>query len=80
MDGVSPVTLGFLGSPAAGAMMYVISREIIPQAHRSGHQNKATLGFSMKLVIMLFLNVSTRARWDAQEVIPNRERLCGLPH
>jgi hypothetical protein len=34
----------------------------------------------MELVIMLLLNVSTRARRDAQEVNQSRERLCGLPH
>jgi ZIP family zinc transporter len=42
---------------AAGAMLYVISHEIIPETHRSGHQNKATLGLSIGLVIMLFLDV-----------------------
>jgi ZIP family zinc transporter len=43
---------------AAGAMLYVISHEIIPETHRSGHQNKATLGLSIGLVLMLFLDVS----------------------
>ncbi len=43
---------------AAGAMLYVISHEIIPETHRNGHQNKATLGLSIGLVIMLFLDVS----------------------
>ena len=42
---------------AAGAMLYVISHEIIPETHRSGHQNKATLGLSIGLVLMLFLDV-----------------------
>lgn len=43
---------------AAGAMLYVISHEIIPETHRSGHQNKATLGLSVGLVLMLFLDIS----------------------
>ncbi|MFP4326591.1 MAG: ZIP family metal transporter [Paracoccaceae bacterium] len=43
---------------AAGAMLYVISHEIIPETHRSGHQNKATLGLAVGLVVMLFLDVS----------------------
>lgn len=43
---------------AAGAMLYVISHEIIPETHRSGHQNKATLGLAIGLVVMLFLDVS----------------------
>ena len=42
---------------AAGAMLYVISHEIIPETHRSGHQNKATLGLSVGLTLMLFLDV-----------------------
>ena len=42
---------------AAGAMLYVISHEIIPETHRSGHQKKATLGLSVGLVVMLFLDV-----------------------
>ncbi|MBS1303302.1 ZIP family metal transporter [Loktanella sp. SALINAS62] len=42
---------------AAGAMLYVISHEIIPETHRSGHQKRATLGLSLGLVIMLFLDV-----------------------
>jgi ZIP family zinc transporter len=42
---------------AAGAMLYVISHEIIPETHRSGHQNRATLGLAVGLVIMLFLDV-----------------------
>ncbi|MFZ5964690.1 ZIP family metal transporter [Thalassococcus sp. BH17M4-6] len=42
---------------AAGAMLYVISHEIIPETHRAGHQKRATLGLSLGLVLMLFLDV-----------------------
>ncbi len=42
---------------AAGAMLYVISHEIIPETHRSGHQQKATAGLAIGLVVMLFLDV-----------------------
>ncbi|RKF12638.1 ZIP family metal transporter [Roseovarius spongiae] len=42
---------------AAGAMLYVISHEIIPETHRRGHQKRATLGLSVGLVLMLFLDV-----------------------
>ncbi|RAR59082.1 ZIP family metal transporter [Onishia taeanensis] len=42
---------------AAGAMLYVISHEIIPETHRNGHQKKATAGLSIGLVMMLFLDV-----------------------
>nr|WP_232843860.1 ZIP family metal transporter [Rhodobacter amnigenus] len=43
---------------AAGAMLYVISHEIIPETHRNGNQNRATLGLAVGLVVMLFLDVS----------------------
>lgn len=39
---------------AAGAMLYVISHEIISETHRSGHQNRVTLGLAIGLVLMLF--------------------------
>lgn len=68
---VEPIT-GFLGAAvivvaqpllpwalafAAGAMLYVISHEIIPETHRSGHQKQATAGLAIGLVVMLFLDV-----------------------
>lgn len=42
---------------AAGAMLYVISHEIIPETHRGGHQNRATTGLAVGLGTMLFLDV-----------------------
>jgi ZIP family zinc transporter len=42
---------------AAGAMLYVISHEIIPETHRRGFQNEATTGLVIGLVVMLFLDV-----------------------
>lgn len=42
---------------AAGAMLYVISHEIIPETHRRGFQNEATTGLLIGLVLMLFLDV-----------------------
>jgi ZIP family zinc transporter len=42
---------------AAGAMLYVISHEIIPETHRRGHQDRATFGLAIGLVLMLFLDV-----------------------
>ncbi|PRY71761.1 ZIP family metal transporter [Halomonas ventosae] len=55
---VSQTLLPWALAFAAGAMLYVISHEIIPETHRRGHQNKATLGLSVGLVLMLFLDVS----------------------
>ncbi len=43
---------------AAGAMLYVISHEIIPETHRRGHQRRATAGLAAGLAIMLFLDVT----------------------
>jgi len=42
---------------AAGAMIYVISNEIIPETHRHGHHKAATLGLTVGLVVMMFLDV-----------------------
>ncbi|MGF1551229.1 MAG: ZIP family metal transporter [Paracoccaceae bacterium] len=42
---------------AAGAMLYVISHEIIPETHRRGHQGEATTGLAVGLALMLFLDV-----------------------
>jgi len=42
---------------AAGAMLYVISHEIIPETHRRGFQDQATAGLAVGLVTMLFLDV-----------------------
>ncbi|EBA07212.1 ZIP family metal transporter [Sagittula stellata] len=43
---------------AAGAMLFIISHEIVPETHRHGHQDKATLGFIVGLVLMMFLDVT----------------------
>lgn len=43
---------------AAGAMLYVISHEIIPETHRSGQSTHATAGLIVGLVAMLFLDVT----------------------
>ncbi|MFW2587120.1 ZIP family metal transporter [Sagittula sp. SSi028] len=43
---------------AAGAMLFIISHEIVPETHRHGHQDKATFGFILGLVVMMFLDVT----------------------
>ncbi|GBD44999.1 Zinc transporter ZupT [bacterium HR40] len=43
---------------AAGAMLYVISHEIIPETHRRGYQNAGTLGLMIGLAVMLWLDVT----------------------
>jgi len=51
---ILPYAMGF----AAGAMLYVISDEIIPETHRQGHERFATLGFLLGAVVMLALDVA----------------------
>jgi ZIP family zinc transporter len=43
---------------AAGAMIYVVSHEIIPETHTRGYQREATAGLSIGLVLMMFLDVA----------------------
>lgn len=49
-----PYAMGF----AAGAMLYVISDEIVPETHRKGHERLATLGTMLGVVVMLVLDVA----------------------
>jgi ZIP family zinc transporter len=47
----------YLGlSSAAGAMIYVVSHEAIPESHRSGVEKKATAGFFLGFIVMLYLD------------------------
>jgi zinc transporter, ZIP family len=49
-----PWTLGF----AAGAMLFIISDEIIPETHRRGYQNLATLSLFGGFSVMMFLDAA----------------------
>lgn len=49
-----PYAMGF----AAGAMLYVISDEIIPETHRTGHERLATMGTLAGVMIMLYLDIA----------------------
>ncbi|MDG5775661.1 ZIP family metal transporter [Haloarculaceae archaeon H-GB1-1] len=49
-----PYAMGF----AAGAMLFVISDEIVPETHTRGHERVATLGTMAGVVVMLYLDVS----------------------
>jgi ZIP family zinc transporter len=48
-----PYAMGF----AAGAMLYIISDEIVPETHRKGHERWATFGLMAGLIVMLYLDV-----------------------
>ncbi|WP_026736466.1 ZIP family metal transporter [Fischerella sp. PCC 9605] len=43
---------------AAGAMLFVISDEIIPESHRKGLEKEGTIGVMLGFVIMMFLDVA----------------------
>ena len=49
-----PTGLGF----AAGAMLWVVSHEIIPETHRKGHEQAATLGLIGGFVVMMLLDTA----------------------
>lgn len=49
-----PWAMGF----AAGAMLFVISDEIIPESHQLGFEKEATVGVMVGFVVMMFLDVS----------------------
>jgi len=54
--GASQILLPWGLTFAAGAMIYVISNEIIPETHRHGHHKAATTGLIVGVVVMLFLD------------------------
>ena len=49
-----PWGLGF----AAGAMLFVVSHEIIPESHRKGHEVYATAGLMLGFVLMMILDTA----------------------
>jgi ZIP family zinc transporter len=49
-----PYAMGF----AAGAMLFVISDEIVPETHARGHERVATLGTIFGVITMLYLDIS----------------------
>lgn len=53
MHSMLPYAMGF----AAGAMLFVISDEIIPETHRRGHERAASYGLIAGLVIILALDL-----------------------
>ncbi|MGM0398139.1 MAG: ZIP family metal transporter [Halobacteriota archaeon] len=49
-----PYAMGF----AAGAMLFVISDEIVPETHTHGNERIATLGTIIGIIVMLYLDIS----------------------
>lgn len=50
-------TLPYLLAFAAGAMIYVVVEELIPEASQGEHSNAGTIGFAAGFVLMMFLDV-----------------------
>lgn len=56
--GLSSVLLPWGLAAAAGAMLFVISHEIIPESHRQGHEAWATGGLIVGFVVMMMLDTA----------------------
>lgn len=54
MTPILPYVLSF----AAGAMLYVVVEELIPEASEGSHSNIGTIGFGIGFVIMMILDVA----------------------
>ena len=51
-------SLPYLLALAAGAMLYVVVEELIPESAEGEHSNAATLGFAFGFVVMMILDVA----------------------
>ena len=51
------VALPYLLAFAAGAMMYVVVEELIPETVQGSHSNLSTIGFALGFVLMMVLDV-----------------------
>lgn len=51
------VTLPYLLAFAAGAMMYVVVEELIPETAQGHHTNLSTIGFAVGFVLMMTMDV-----------------------
>ena len=57
LAGVLGVALPYLLAFAAGAMMYVVVEELIPETAQGTHTNLSTIGFAVGFVLMMVMDV-----------------------
>ena len=54
LEAAYPTGLGL----AAGAMIFVVSHEVIPETHRNGHQTPATIGLMAGFALMMVMDTT----------------------
>ena len=57
LAGLLGVALPYLLAFAAGAMMYVVVEELIPETAQGRHTNLSTIGFALGFVLMMVMDV-----------------------
>lgn len=58
MGAISPILLPVMLALAGGAMLYVVSDEMIPETHAHGYQKLATYALVLGFVSLIFLKIS----------------------
>ncbi|MCR4842339.1 MAG: ZIP family metal transporter [Eubacterium sp.] len=58
LTGLVSTALPYLLSFAAGAMLYVVVEELIPEASIGNHSNHGTMGFGFGFILMMVLDVA----------------------
>ena len=58
LSGFIEPALPYLLALAAGAMLYVVVEELIPESAEGEHSNIGTIGFALGFMIMMILDVA----------------------
>ena len=58
LTGVITPVLPYLLAFAAGAMIYVVVEELIPESAEGDHSNIGTMAFALGFVLMMILDVA----------------------
>ena len=58
LTGIVTPLLPYLLAFAAGAMLYVVVEELLPEASSGSHSNIGTIGFAVGFLIMMILDVA----------------------